>query len=126
MADEVRIRPGPYCLVWVYRDSPQVFERAARFALTSAEYDLEVVMVFAEAGARLLQTDRLHALMTIAEVGQLIDQLIDKRVFFELDLGAARRAGVVETIGAQLPNLRLANERRMAELISNAPMTVRF
>lgn len=117
---------GPYCLVWVYRDSPDVFERAARFALQSAAYDLEVVMVFAEDGARLLQTDRLHALLTIPEVGDLVDDLIEKRVFFELDIGAARRAGVVETLGSQLPNLRIADQTRLAHLIGNARMTVRY
>jgi hypothetical protein len=110
----------------VYRDSPDVFERAARFALQSTAYELEVVMLFAEAGARLMQTDRLHSLLRIDGVGDLVDELITARVYFELDIGAARRAGVVETLGAQLPNLRIADQKRIAELVSNARMTVRF
>ena len=117
---------GPYCVVWLYRDSPDAFERAARFARQSSGYGMEVVIVFTEAGARLLQTDRMAQLFRIPGLGELIDELVDKKVYFELDVGAARRAGIVETLGVAIPTLRIADDDRLAELTTGARMTARY
>ncbi|MEQ1570031.1 MAG: hypothetical protein ABMA64_30640 [Myxococcota bacterium] len=116
---------GPYCVVWVYRDAPDAFERAARYAMQNAGYGLPVVIVFTDAGARLLGTDRMYQLLRTPGIAELIDGLVQKKVFFELDIGAARRAGVIETLGA-LPNLRIADEQRVAELTTGARVSVRY
>ena len=118
-------RSGPYCVVWIYRDSPDAFERAARYALQNVGYGLPVVIVFTDAGAKLLQTDRVVHLMRVPGMNALVDSLVDHHVFFELDIGAARRAGHIETLGC-LPNLKIADEQRVAELATGARVTVRY
>jgi hypothetical protein len=123
--DEGDARSGPFCVVWVYRESPDAFERAARYALQNSGYGLPVVIVFTDAGARLLQTDRVSQLLRMPGVPKLIEDLVQKRIYFELDIGAARKAGVIETLGA-LPNLRIADEQRVAELATGARVTVRY
>jgi hypothetical protein len=118
--------PGPYCVVWLYRDSPDAFERAARFAIQSSGYGLQVVLVFTEAGARLLQVDRMTQLFRVPGLSALVDELEAKKVTLELDIGAARRAGIVETLGVAMPNLRIADDRRVAELATGARMSARY
>ncbi|MEZ4242019.1 MAG: hypothetical protein R3F59_38875 [Myxococcota bacterium] len=117
---------GPYCVVWLYSDSPDAFERAARYAVQNAGYGLEVILVFTDAGARLLQVDRMTQLFRLPAVTALIDELEAKRVILELDIGAARRAGIVETLGVAMPNLRIAGEERVAELTTGARITERY
>ncbi|MEQ1508093.1 MAG: DsrE family protein [Myxococcota bacterium] len=117
---------GPFCVVWLYRDAPDAFERAARFALQNSAYGLEVVLLFTDAGARLLQVDRLAQVFRVPGLAALIKKLDEANVRFELDIGAARRAGVVETLGVTIPNLRIADERRVAELTTGARMTARY
>jgi hypothetical protein len=124
--DDGGAHPGPFCVVWLYRDSPDAFERAARFALQNAGYGLEVVIVFTELGARLLQIDRMTQLFRVPGVLELVDRLTAQKVHLELDIGAARRAGIVETLGVAIPNLRIADEQRVAELSTGARMTARY
>jgi hypothetical protein len=116
--DEPGHASGPFCVVWVYRDTPDAFERAARYALQNTGYGLEVVVVLTEQGARLVQRDRLLQMMRLEHIVELMDKL-------ELDIGAARRAGVVQTLGA-LPGLRVADDQRVAELTTGARMTARY
>jgi hypothetical protein len=123
--DEPSHASGPFCVVWVYRDTPDAFERAARFALQNTGYGLEVVMVLTDQGARLVQRDRLLQLMQLENIVSLMDQLVERQVRLELDIGAARRAGVVQTLGA-LPTLRVADDQRVAELTTGARMTARY
>lgn len=118
--------PGPYCVVWLYRDAPDAFERAARFARQTAGYGMDVVIVFTEAGARLLQTDRLAQLFRVPGLTELVDELVDKGVSFELDVGSARRAGIIETLGVAIPSLRIADGDRLAELATGTRMTARY
>lgn len=115
-----------YCVVWVYRDSPEAFEKAARFALQNAGYGLPVVVVLTESGARLMQVDRMAALFRKPGLAEVIDQLAERNVFFELDIGSARRAGIVETLGSAIPTLRIADDVRLAELTSSARVTARY
>lgn len=124
-SDDAGEHPGPYCAVWLYRDTPDAFERAARFALQNSGYGLEVVLIITDTAARLLQRDRLAQLLRTGSIGELIDQMGERSVRIELDIGAARRAGVVETLGA-LPQLRVADDRRVAEITTGARMTARY
>jgi predicted peroxiredoxin len=117
---------GPYCVVWVYGDSPTTFERAARFALQNTGYGLDVVVVFTEAGVKLVQTDRMARLFAVPGLGELIDDLVERRVYFEVDIGSARRVGVVETLGSAIPNLRIADQGRLADLATGARITARY
>lgn len=117
---------GSYCVVWLFRDSPDAFERAARFALQNVGYELPVVLVFTEAGARLLQVDRMTQLLRVPGLSRLVDELEQKRVNLELDIGSARRLGIVETLGVALPSLRVADEQRVAELATGARVTARY
>lgn len=126
LSDDGDPHPGPFCVVWVYRDSPDAFERGARFALQNAGYGMEVVIVFTDRGARLLQIDRMSQLFRVPGLPDLIERLADQNVNFELDIGAARRAGIVETLGVTMPNLRIADEQRVAELATGARMTARY
>jgi hypothetical protein len=123
--DEPGPRAGPFCVVWVYSDTPEAFERAARYALQNVGYGMPVVIVFTDAGVRLLQTDRVSQLYRVKGMSALVDSLADRGVFFELDIGAARRNGLIETLGA-LPNLRIADEQRVAELATGARVTIRY
>jgi predicted peroxiredoxin len=123
--DEPGHASGPFCVVWVYRDTPDAFERAARYALQNTGYGLEVVVVLTEQGARLVQRDRLLQMMRLEHIVELMDQLVEHKVKLELDIGAARRAGVVQTLGA-LPGLRVADDQRVAELTTGARMTARY
>ena len=119
--------PGEtYCVIWLYRDTPDAFERAARYAIQSSGYGMQVVLVFTEAGARLLQVDRMTQLFRVPGVAALVDELEAKRVILELDIGAARRAGIVETLGVAMPNLRIADDARVAELATSARMSARY
>ena len=124
--DDEPAHAGPYCVVWLYRDTPDAFERAARFARQNTGYGMEVVIVFTEAGARLLQTDRLMQLFRIPGLSELVDELVERNVTFELDAGSARRAGIVETLGAAIQTLRIADSARLAELTTGARMTARY
>lgn len=126
MGEDPDRKAGPFCSVWLYSDSPVAFERAARFALQNAGYGLEVVVIFTEAGARLLQTDRMAHLFSAPGVGELIDELIERQVFFELDIGSARRSGIVETLGSAIPNLRIADAGRLADLTTGARISARY
>lgn len=125
-AEDDEPTPGPYCVVWLYGDTPEAFERAARYALQNAGYGLKVVLVFTEAGARLLQVDRMAQLFRVPKLSELVDQLEAKQVILELDIGSARRAGIVETLGVAMPNLRIADERRVAELATGARISARY
>jgi len=117
---------GPFCVVWLYQDSPEAFERAARFALQNVGYGLEVVLVFTDHAARLMQVDRMNQLFRIPGFPALFDALSDRNVWIELDIGAARRAGIVETLGVQIPNFRVVDEQRVAELATGARLTARY
>lgn len=125
-ADDDPVVGPAYCVVWLYRDSPDAFERAARFALQNVGYGLEVVIVFTDKGARLLQIDRATQLLRVAGVPALIERLVEEKVILELDIGAARRAGIIETLGVAMPNLRIADEQRVAELATRARLTARY
>jgi predicted peroxiredoxin len=124
--DPANPTPGPYCVVWLYQDTPDAFERAARYALQNAGYGPKVILVFTESGARLLQVDRMAQLFRVPKLSELVDQLEAKGVIIELDIGAARRAGIVETLGVAMPNLRIADERRVAELATGARISARY
>lgn len=117
---------GPFCVVWVHADSPDVFERAGRFAKQNMNYGMQVVVVFTEAGARLLQTDRMARMLLLPGMQGLVDELENGGVSFELDLSSARRAGVVETLSSLLPSLRIADPARLAELATGTRMTARY
>lgn len=117
---------GPFCVVWLYSDTPDAFERAARFARRSCGYGLEVVIVLTESGSRLAQTDRMNYLLRMPGIPELVDELVARDVRFELDIGSARRAGVVETLGSSLPELRLADDARLADLTTGARVTARY
>lgn len=117
---------GPFCVVWLYRDTPDAFERAARFALQNAGYEIPVVLLFTDAGARLLQVDRMTQLLRVPGLAELIDEIERQKILLELDIGAARRAGIVETLGVALPSLRIADERRVAELATGARVSARY
>ena len=116
---------GPFCVVWLYQDTPDAFQRALRFALQNTGYGLEVVLVLTDTAARLLQRDRLVQLLRVTAIAGMLDQLVERQVRLELDIGAARRAGVVETLGT-LPMLRVADDQRVAELATGARMTARY
>ncbi|MCB9687115.1 MAG: DsrE family protein [Alphaproteobacteria bacterium] len=125
--DEAEPEPsGPFCVVWVHADSPDVFERAARYARQNLNYGMMVVVVFTEAGARLLQTDRMARMLMLPGIQQLVDELDRGGASFELDLSSARRVGVVETLTSLLPSLRIADPARLAELATGTRMTARY
>lgn len=123
--DDTSPHAGPYCVVWLYRDAPDAFERAARFALQNTGYGIEVVIVITDMAARLLQRDRLVQLLRTGRIAKLLEELEQHKVKLEFDIGAARRAGVIETLGG-LPLLRIADEQRVAELATGARMTARY
>ena len=87
---------------------------------------MKVVIVFTDAGARLLQVDRMTQLFRVPKLLDLIDKLEAAKVILELDIGAARRAGIVETLGVALPGLRIADDQRVAELATGARITARY
>jgi hypothetical protein len=117
---------GPaFCVVWLYRDTPDAFERAARYALQNVGYGLEVVIVLTDTSARLLQVDRLAQMLKLAPIESALRELVAAGVRIELDMGAARRAGVVETLGS-FPNLRVADDERVAELAAGARVSARY
>lgn len=125
--DELEPDPtGPFCVVWIHADSPDAFERAARYARQNLNYGMQVVVVFAESGARLLQTDRMARLLMLPGMQQLVQELEDGGASFELDLSSARRSGVVETLSNLLPSLRVADAARLAELATGTRMTARY
>lgn len=123
--DDGELHAGPFCVVWLYQDTPDALQRALRFALQNAGYGLEVVLVLTDTAARLLQRDQLVQLLRVEAIASLLDQLDERQVRLELDIGAARRAGVVETLGT-LPALRVADDQRVAELATGARMTARY
>lgn len=116
---------GPFCAVWIYSDTPDAFERAARFALQNLDYALQVVLIFSEAGVRLLQTDRLARLLQNPSTAELVDRLVEGGALMEIDIASARQAGFVETLGAAL-TLRVADPGRLAELTSGARISARY
>ncbi|MCA9489566.1 MAG: DsrE family protein, partial [Myxococcales bacterium] len=109
-----------------HADTPDVFERAGRYARQNLNYGMQVVLVFTESGARLLQTDRMARLLLLPGMQQLVEDLDAGGASFELDLSSARRVGVVETLTSLLPSLRIADAARLAELATGTRMTARY
>jgi hypothetical protein len=114
-----------FCVVWLYSDVPESFERAARYALANVGYGMPVVLVFTQLGAKLLQIDRWQALLRVPAIKALIRSLDEKDVLLELDIGAARQMGLHDTL-AVVPNLRIADEERVAELAAGARVSARY
>lgn len=114
-----------YCVVWLYRDTPEAFERAARYALQNVGYGLPVVIVVTDLGPRLLQVDRYHQLLRVPALKALIKALDEAEVWLELDIGAARQLGFHDTL-AMVPNLRIADDQRVAELAAGARVSARY
>lgn len=114
-----------YCVIWLYRDTPDAFERAARYALQNSGYGMPVAIVFTDRGPRLLQIDRYSQLLRVPALKALIRDLEKADVTLELDMGAARQLGFHDTL-AIIPSLRIADEQRVAELAAGARVSARY